>query len=170
MVTAVEVYSRDVLDGILRICSPDFFVPHLKRIHTKKYDIAELVEFSRKGIHPLELIAANQSFQNVNSIDSVFSKFLGNSIWKELFDFRIRFTDDPLKTEHTFEETLVADLDRLFNLRHELVHDPKVSVDFDAETETLIVSAAYVVFGVDFILMNMIANNECPHKKKSNAV
>jgi hypothetical protein len=72
-VSAIEAYYKDVLDGIFRVCSPDFFEPILR------YDISDLVEMHRKRVHPLELIAANQSFQNAEVIDAVFSKFLGKS-------------------------------------------------------------------------------------------
>ena len=45
-VTAIEVYYRDILDYIFRYCSPNFFLPHIKQLHSEKFDIAELLENS----------------------------------------------------------------------------------------------------------------------------
>ncbi len=148
MVSAIEVYYKDVLDGIFRVCSPSFFEPHLKRIHATKYDIAELLEFYRNRVHPLELIAANQSFQNVDTIDAVFSKFLGGGIWSTVIGMQVRVKDSP-ETEGTFEPSLLTELKRLFALRHELVHDPSRRATFSQETLDMISSAAFLLFGTD---------------------
>ena len=160
MVTAIEVYFKDVLDGIFRICDPTFFEPLLKKLHSRKYDISDLVDFYRHKIHPLELIAANQSFQSAEAIDAVFSNFVGRSLWSELRELRFRFTDDESKVEHSFDAQLLTDLKNLFALRHELVHDPAMHAPIDSNTKTLVVCSAYLIFGVDIILMNMIAENE----------
>jgi hypothetical protein len=53
-VTAIEVYYRDMLDSIFRICKPSFFVPRLRQLHSEKYDITDVIEIYKLGIHPLE--------------------------------------------------------------------------------------------------------------------
>lgn len=161
MVSAIEVYYKDVLDGIFRLCSPAFFEPHLKRIHPSKYDISELIEFYRKRVHPLELIAANQSFQNSGSIDSVFSKFLGKSLWSAVIGMQVRVKDDP-QTEETFEPYLLTDLKSLFALRHELVHDPSQDTVFSQAIVNQIASSGFLTFGSDVVLMQMIHENLDP--------
>jgi hypothetical protein len=161
MVSAIEVYYKDVLDLIFRVCSPSFFEPHIKRIHGTKYDIEDLIEFHRRRIHPLELIAANQSFQNADTIDSVFSRFLGKSIWSAVFGMQVRVKNDP-KTEVTYEASLLADLKRLFAMRHEFVHDPAMNIEFSQDTIDLICAAAFLISGTDVILMGMINDNADP--------
>ena len=48
----------------------------LKHIHQNKYDINELVDMHVNMIHPCELVTNGLSFQNIESIERVFSKFL----------------------------------------------------------------------------------------------
>lgn len=165
MVSAIEVYYKDVLDGIFRVCSPAFFEPHLKRIHATKYDIAELIEFYRNRVNPLELVAANQSFQSAETIDAVFSKFLGKGLWSTVIGMQVRIAGDP-ETENTFESHLLEDLKNLFALRHELVHDPPQRAVFSHATMNLITSAGFLLFGSDIVLMKMVAENQDPEIKQ----
>jgi hypothetical protein len=161
-VTAIEVYYKDVLDGIFRICDPTFFEPHLKRIHATKYDITDLIAFHRNRVHPLELIAASQSFQNTDAIDSVFSKFLGRGLWTSVLDLQVRVKDQP-DTECKFDHSNLEDMKALFSLRHELVHDPARRPVFDKRCHNTMVAAAFMVFGSDIVLMEMIAEHQDPN-------
>ena len=160
-VTAIEVYYKDVLDGIFRICDSTFFEPHLKRIHQTKYDITDLITFHRKSIHPLELIASSVSFQNAEAIDSVFSNFLGKSLWSSVLGLQVRIADKP-ETECKFDHTHLEDLKQIFALRHELVHDPAHVPVFNQQCYDQIASAGFLVFGSDIILMKMITENQDP--------
>lgn len=171
MVSAIEVYYKDVLDGIFRICSPDFFEPHLKRIHATKYDISDLLEIYRNRVHPLELITANQSFQSAETIEAVFSKFLGNGLWSAVIGLQVRLKDNP-ETECTFKPELLADLKSLFALRHELVHNPAQRAVYSRDIHNQIIAAGYLVFGSDVALTDMMAKNQDPslgHDKKQHS-
>ena len=160
-VTAIEVYYKDVLDGIFRICDPAFFEPHLKRIHQTKYDITDLLVFHRKSVHPLELIASSLSFQNSEAIDSVFSNFLGKSLWSSVLGLQVRIAGKP-ESECKFDHTNLENMKRIFALRHELVHDPAQTPMFSQERYEQIVSAGFMVFGSDIVLMKMIVENQDP--------
>ncbi len=104
-VTAIEVYYRDILDFIFRYCKPAFFEPHLKFFLPEKFEIADLLDFYRKSVHPLELVSAAQSFQNVERIDKCFSKFLDKpGLWESVLTLRVRVKDEPT-TEGAFLET-----------------------------------------------------------------
>lgn len=134
MVTAIEVYYRDILNFILHYCAPEFFEPHLKHFFPEKFDISDLIEVYRHNLHPLELVLAAQSFQNVDRIDKTFSKFLNNqSLWKRVFELQIQLTDQP-GTESSFSHDELIALKRVFDLRHELVHDPVRRTFFTKET------------------------------------
>lgn len=95
-VTAIEVYYRDILDFVFRYCSASFFEPHLKQIFPDKFDIIELVEVYRHQVHPLELVSTAQSFQNVDRIDKVFSKFIRDGgLWENVLKLQVRIKDSP---------------------------------------------------------------------------
>lgn len=160
-VTAIEVYYRDILDYFFRYCSPDFFLPHIKQLHPEKFDITELVEIYTHQIHPFELISSAQSFQNVDRIDKVFSKFVGKSLWDSIFKLRVRQKDLP-ETEITWRQEDLDGLRRTFELRHELVHDPARRSFFTQSTLSDLWSAENMIFGSDFILCRVLAENKDP--------
>jgi len=74
MITAAEVYFRDMLDGIFRVCRPESFRPVLKEIYKSKHDIDDLLDFHVRRVHPLELVADSFNFQNPAVVASVFDK------------------------------------------------------------------------------------------------
>jgi len=161
MATSIEVYYKDVLDIIFRICTPDFFQPALKKIHDTKYDIIDLLELYKSQVNPLELISAKQSFQNKDAIESVFSKFLGCSFWKAVQNTKVRVKDKPEKV-YTFSWEDINALDALFSLRHELVHNPSKHPFFSKQVVDDIVRSAWLVFGSDIVLMEMISAHRDP--------
>lgn len=161
MVTAIEVYFKDVLDGIFRYCNPDFFEPHVKKIHSTKYDIKDLLAMYKKQIHPLELISDNQSFQNADTIEAVFSKFLGNSLWGAVIGLEVRVADEHEKNGGFSHEDLDA-LKSLFSLRHELVHNPSNRFTLTKQVMENAVQASWLIFGVNIILMKMMSEHKDP--------
>lgn len=170
MVTAIEVYYKDVLDGIFRICSPEFFQPQLKKIHGTKYDIVDLIEIYKKQVHPLELVSANQSFQNIDTINAIFSKFLGRSLWSSVIGMEVRVKEEPEKNGSFTHEDLDA-LKALFLLRHEIVHSPGKKSFLTEQVIDNAIHASWLVFGSDIVLMRMITDNQDPsiNLKSSNA-
>ena len=160
-VTAIEVYYRDILDYSFRYCSPDFFLPHLKQLHPEKFDITELLEMYRHQIHPLELVSSSQSFQNIDRIDRVFSKFMGKSLWDTIFKLKVRIKDSH-ETEVTWQREDLDGLRRTFELRHELVHDPARRSFFTQSTLSDLWSAESMVFGSDVILSGILVEKRDP--------
>lgn len=164
-VSAIEVYFRDMLDFVFQYCEQDFFIPHLKTLHQNKYEITDLIEVHRHGIHPLEIISADMSFQSSEKIEKIFSKFLGRSLWGAVLDQRVRIKDNT-ESEVSFRHEEFEGLKRVFTLRHQLVHDP-IRVKF--LTEAImgdIMGALFMIFGADVILSDMIARNVDPLLKK----
>ena len=160
-VTAVEVYFRDMLDAFFRFCSPDFFRPKLKFLHPDKYEIDDLLAVYEHRIHPLELVSWGQSFQNIQRIDRVFSKLLGSSFWTEVLSMQVRVAEKP-ETQTSFDHSGLEALQRVFNLRHELVHDPAKSCFLTAEIRDDIWSCAFMVFGADIVLMRLLQEHADP--------
>lgn len=159
LVTAIEVYYRDILNFIFEYCKPTFFEPHLKQLFPEKFDIVDLMEVYRHQVHPLELVSAIQSFQNVDRIDRVFSKFLdGDGLWGSVLQLKVRIKSD-LASESSFTRDELIALKRVFDLRHELVHDPARSSFFSPQILDDLWAATYFVSGSDIILTNVIQTN-----------
>ena len=161
-VTAIEVYYRDILDFIFRYCSTTFFEPHLKQLFPEKFDISDLLEVYRHQVHPLELVAAAQSFQNADRIDKVFSKFLSKGgLWENVLQLQVRVKGDPA-TENSFTRDELVALRRVFDLRHELVHDPARRSFFTEQTVEDLWAATHMIFGSDIVLTRVIQANRDP--------
>jgi hypothetical protein len=164
-VTHVEVYFRDMLDAIFKQCDPDFFIPKLKHIHNLKYDIEDLIDIYKRQIHPLELVSSDASFQNIDKIDKVFSKFVGKSVWGEALGLTIRIKDQP-ETTVRFEPEYLNGLERVFRLRHELVHNPRQDFSLTPEVLTDIDNADGLLLAVDVVLCKMLTDNVDPELMK----
>ncbi|MEX0278257.1 MAG: hypothetical protein AB3N19_12120 [Ruegeria sp.] len=160
-VTHVEVYFKDMLDAIFRQCDPDFFRPKLRHLHNQKYGIDELLEIYERQIHPLELISGDVSFQSTASIDRVFSKFLGAGLWDTAINTRIRLPNQP-KTEIKFEAEYLRCLERTFELRHNLVHNPSDAPHITDSVMNDIDFAQGLMLAADIVLLNMLAEHRDP--------
>jgi hypothetical protein len=160
IVTSIEVYYRDMLDGIFRVCKAEYFKPFLKELSKgEKYDIDDLIVMHERNIHPLELIVSRQSFQSIGAIEAVYSRLIGKEFWKSVCELKIRLEEEPKKI-HNFDRKQLAGLGRVFQTRHELVHNPSTS---DSQLTnaliTDIASAAWMVFGSDFVIAEAIEKN-----------
>lgn len=168
-VTHVEVYFRDMLDALFRQCDPAFFIPKLKYIHSQKYDIEDLIEIYQRQIHPLELVSSDASFQNVEKIDKVFSKFLGKSVWGEAINAKSRIKDRP-ETAVRFEPEYLDGLKRIFALRHELVHNPRQDFSLDAEILKDLDNADGLLLAVDVVLCRLLSDHVDPELLNADRV
>ncbi len=161
-VTAIEIYYRDILDFIFRYCTPEFFEPHLKHLFPEKFDIGDLLEVYRHSLHPLELVSAAQSFQNADRIDKTFSRFLNNrGLWNSIFQLNVRLKDNPT-SESSFSHNELDALKRVFDLRHELVHDPARRAFFTEKTLEDLWTSTHLIFGSDIVLSQIIQANRDP--------
>ncbi|QFT97397.1 hypothetical protein FIU85_08795 [Roseovarius sp. THAF8] len=160
-VTHIEVYFRDMLDAVFRVCKPDYFLPHLKHIHQSKYSIEELIHIYQKQIHPLELVSSDMSFQNTDKIEKVFSRFLGGSLWNAAINIQVRIPNRP-ETAVSFEAEYLEGLKRIFELRHELVHNPKNSPHLTPDLLKDITNADGLILAVDCVLSKMLSDHMDP--------
>lgn len=160
-VTAIEVYYRDMLDFIFRYCAPSFFEPKLKVLHPEKYDISDMLAVYIHRIHPLELVSNAQSFQNVERIDKVFSKFVDKGLWASVLMMQARIKKIPEKVTSWSSEDL-AGMKSLFALRHELVHDPARRSFLTPKVVEELWESAHMVGGSDIVLSNVLNENKDP--------
>ena len=158
-VTAVEVYYRDMLDLVFKLCEPKSYNENLRRLHDKNYKIDEIIELYINKVNPLELISSSLSFQNIESIDKVFSILTGNQFFKQAKQLKWRLTEKPENEFQINNEDLKA-LQEIFDERHQLIHNP--SRNFTV-SEEIIISKIDSIFGVivasNIIITNFINDN-----------
>jgi hypothetical protein len=166
IVTAVEVYYRDMLDSIFRICAPSSFESKLKKLHDKTYKIDDLLSIYTNNIHPLELIANNISFQNITNIEKTFSLLIGKPFFKQTRNIKWRLKDDPEAESEIFQKDIDT-LQDLFEYRHLLIHNPNQSINTSInDIEDQINSMFGVIMASDLVLTTYINENTDPELVK----
>lgn len=165
IVTAIEVYYRDMLDSVFKMCQPSTFEKKLKKLHDRTYKIDDLVEIYVNKIHPLELIANSHSFQNTNTIDKIFTIIIDKPFLKQIRQLKWRQKDKPETEAEATQEDILA-LQDLFEYRHLLIHNPNKSLKTSIEIiEDQINSACGVVMASDFIMSQYLNDNIDPELK-----
>lgn len=160
-VSSIEVYYRDMLELIFKYCAPSFFEHKLKKIHQEKYDITDVISIYKNKIHPLELITNNLSFQNTDQINKVFSSIIDQDLWSSVIQLQVRLKEDKEKIV-TWNHQDFNGLKKIFELRHELVHNPGRDSFINEETIKYLGEATHMIFGSDVILSNLISENKDP--------
>lgn len=161
-VTAVEVYYRDMLDSVFRLCKPSSFEDKLKKLHDRSYKIDDLLDMYIHKIHPLELVASSLSFQNIHNIDKTFTILIGKPFFKQAKQIKWRLADQP-KTESEISHSDIQALQDLFDERHQLIHNP--NIDFSTsinEIENKIDSVLGVIMASDLVMIQFINENLDP--------
>lgn len=163
-ISAVEVYYKDMIDSIFKLCNPDFIKEPLRHIHQNKYDIDDLIDMHLNKIHPCELVTSGLSFQNIENIEKVFSKFLKRGFWSSLNGLQFRFKDMPEKIG-MYDDKYLKSLKLLFDLRHELIHDAAKRKFIDKQLVEDIENAGFCIIFSDIVLLKMINENLDPELK-----
>lgn len=165
LVTAVEVYYRDMLDSIFRMCVPSSYKDILRKLHDHAYKIDDLVSMYEADIHPLELIANSHSFQNKENIERVFKIVLGDSFFKKIQSIKWRIKDSP-ESESEISYKDIEALQSIFEYRHSLIHNPNQKL---SESLSSIEGKINSIFGVitasDIVLSSHINENLDPELK-----
>jgi hypothetical protein len=162
-VTAIEVYYKDILDSVFRVCKSSAFVDKLAKLHDSSYRIGDLVEMHVASVHPLELIASNQSFQNIKSIDTVFTTLIGVPFWKQAKTLQYRMPEVTGETVHKTTHDQIEDMSALFRLRHQLIHNPSAQWILNKdEVGRQIDSVCAVILASDILINNWMIENIDP--------
>lgn len=169
VVTAVEVYFRDMLDTIFRLCRAEAFENKIKKLHDKSYKIDDLLAIYVNHIHPLELVADGLSFQNIENIEKTFSILLEKPFFKQTKQIAWRLKDAP-ETESTIQYSDIENLEGIFQERHLLIHNPNRNLSTSLIlTQERINSVLGVVMASDLVLTNFINENIDPELLSSNS-
>ena len=160
VVTVLECYFRDSIDAIFRLCEHGAFVPALNKLAKQKYSIQEIVELEAAGLHILQVIPREMSFQSLEQISGAFDNFISAGFVKEVGKHQFRFKDLQSQIMEVSAKTL-ADLATLFSTRHELVHNPdeKVLRANPPDLECCIETVWNFVFCANAVIENFIGDN-----------
>lgn len=162
VVTAVEVYYRDMLDSVFRLCKPSAFEDKLKKLHDHSYKIDDLIEMHAHGIHPLELVASSLNFQNIQSIEKIFSILIGKPFFKQAKQLKWRLKEKPESESEILQADIQA-LQEVFEERHQLIHNPNRKFSRTIEDiEDKINSVLGVIMASDLVLIEFINENTDP--------
>ena len=123
LVTAIECYFRDSLDAIFRLCKHTAFLPALNKLIKQKYSAQEIIELEAEGLHFLEIIPREMSFQALDLITAAYDNFIPTGFTNEMKQKQYRFKHHPDSMMEVTDQTL-AQIAELFSLRHQIVHNP----------------------------------------------
>ncbi len=169
VVTAVEVYFRDMLDSIFRMCKPESFEGKIKKLHDKSYKIDDLLAIYANKVHPLELVADALSFQNIGSIEKTFSTMIDKPFFKEIKQLEWRLKEKP-EVKCKIDHSDIQDLEGVFQERHLLIHNPNRGLSTSLNsTQERINSALGVIMASDLVLTRFINENIDPEILSSKA-
>ena len=161
-VTAVEVYYRDILDSVFRLCKLSSFEGKLKKLHDRSYRIDDLIEMYANSIHPLELVANSLNFQNTQSIEKIFTILIGQSFFKQARQLKWRLKEDPY-TESEISYADIEALQQVFDERHQLIHNPSKSfLTTASEMDCKMNSVCGVIMASDLVMTQFINDNVDP--------
>ena len=159
-VTACEVFCRDILYSLLsRAKANNGDIGNLKKIYTEKFDIIQLIDLLDKSIDPLEVVVSSLSFQSVAQIDRVFSALLGENVWDVVLDseFAIARSVEDIGSENimTWSQNDKEYFSKLFDLRHELVHDPSRLDFFSDDVLNFMISSESMIIGLHMVIHHL---------------
>ena len=164
-VTLFEVYFRDMLDLIFKVCKPEIFISKIDKIHERKYKFSEILSLSSSATNPLDLLASSLNFQKWSFIEETFSLLLGVKSFKEEAKKTIWTVSKEVPAENAQEIQLHDDdflrLERLLSMRHNFVHDPNpiVKIDEHEVMYELLGAATSVVVSCDICINEFISKN-----------
>ena len=165
LVTLFEVYFRDILAVIFEFCVVESYDLKLDKLHERKYKISEVVRFSSGEANPLDIVVNSINFQSWNAVEEVFSLLLSVKSFKHEAK-QVQWTiSEELPSADTqgiqLQDEDFLKLERLFAIRHALVHDPNPNLEIkeDEIIYDLLLAASSVVISCNTCLTSFIELN-----------
>jgi len=130
-ITAFEIFLRDTFFAIFRLCKNEQeLMIKCSKLVENKFSIEDLVKIKYDNYEIPEIIMQYQNFQNLSSIEKVFSTLMGKKFFIGLND---REFQSGGSTNITFklERNWYPELEKYLDLRHQLTHDfdPNLKLD-----------------------------------------
>ena len=107
-------------------------------------------------------MASGLNFQNILSIDKVFSTLVGKPFFKQIKQFKWRLAEKPGDEFEVCHDDLNK-LQEFFDLRHQLIHNPNADLMQTSEiVMDKISSILNVIMASDLVLIQFIDENIDP--------
>lgn len=122
--TAFEIYFKDIFTVMFKMCDnqKELLIKFNKKLDNRKFDIEDLVKVKYENFEVYEIIAGNQNFQNLKSINKFFSIVLDKDFC-DGFNNRIFQTVVQKTIPFTLPDDWYPKIQRYLDLRHNLIHD-----------------------------------------------
>jgi len=131
-ITAFEVYFRDIFLAMFSFCKNDTeLLSRCTKLVDKNFNIEDLVIIEKDGIGIPLIIVGLLNFQNLKTIDKVFSTITQQKIF-ELLDSNKFYQGKPEDYEvYPLDKDWYSKLEEYLDLRHNLTHDfnPRLKID-----------------------------------------
>jgi hypothetical protein len=139
-----------------------------EKLVDKKFDFQELVTIFFGGYDLSDIVMEHQNFQNLNSINKVFSVIIKENFFDSLNEreFRISKDSEPYKLSKDWH----LKLDKYLKLRHDLIHDynPKLQITTN-EIMDLHTNLIDVIIAIDTVFVEEIFRPNVLETKKKRS-
>jgi len=123
LVTAMEIYFKDLLKELFKKCKSDIMYERCKLIKLgNKFSFIEIVQFYQNNIDIEDIICEYFNFQNLECIDEVFSCICNFKIFQEIKGKE--FILPNRKNMKIFlENDFYKNIAETLEMRHKIIHD-----------------------------------------------
>lgn len=167
-VTAFEVYFKDLFQAsyLFYLCQKDF-LDKCEKIVEKKFEFQELITIIFGGYELADIVMEHQNFQNLNSINKVFSIIIKENFLDSLNGRDFVISEKDKTPPFKLDENWYVKLERYLKLRHDLIHDynPKLKLTPEEILE-LHVNLIDVIIAIDIVFIEEIFRPNVLEAKK----
>lgn len=157
-VTAFEVYFKDLFQAtyLFYLCQKDF-LDKCEKLVDKKFEFQELVKITFEDYDLCDIVMEHQNFQNLNSIDKVFSALIKEKFLDSLNGRDFVISKTPETPPFQLDEKWYVKLEKYLKLRHDLIHDfnPKLKLTQE-EIWDLHFNLIDVIIAIDIVFIEEI--------------
>ncbi len=151
-ITSLEVYLRELFFVVFRLCPPEPFLTRCSDLINISLNFNDLINLTVNRVSPQELLTHCLSFQNLKSVNRAYSTLIGKDFFNALKnrEFKSLIAKPiPFKLDQDYTEKL----DKLFQLRHNIVHDVDFALNIDKiQLEDYISNLLLFVVAVDIYM------------------
>jgi len=157
-ITAFEVYFMDLFQAtyLFSTCQKEF-LDKCEKLVDKKFDFQELKTIIFGGYELSDLVMEHQNFQNLKSIDKVFSVLIKENFLDSLSERDFIITEEDKTDPFRLDKNWYSNLEYYLKLRHDLIHDfdPKLRISQEEILE-LHLNLIDVILAVDTVFADEI--------------
>jgi len=131
LITAFEVYFRDLFKVVFKLCNNEKVYEGCLRINIdQKFTLKDLIHIYKDDLKIEDIILQCVNFQNMYSVDEVFSALVNKKVIAELSVGEF-VTGGPKKLNISLPRDWFKEINELLDLRHKTVHDINFLIEID---------------------------------------